>query len=107
MQVQSLASLSGLRIWCCHELWCRLQTQLGSCVAVTVVYASSFSSDWTPSLGTSICSRCSPKKTKDKKKKRKEPSILKDTGVLPRDMGGSLILLKISFIGVLIVVQWK
>ena len=22
--VQSLASLSGLRIWCCHELCCRL-----------------------------------------------------------------------------------
>ena len=21
--VQSLASFSGLRIWCCHELWCR------------------------------------------------------------------------------------
>ena len=24
-QVQSLASLSELRIWCCHELWCRSQ----------------------------------------------------------------------------------
>ena len=24
MQVQSLALLSGLRIWCCHELQCRL-----------------------------------------------------------------------------------
>ena len=24
LQVQSLASLSGLRIWCCHVLWCRL-----------------------------------------------------------------------------------
>ena len=23
MWVQSLASLSGLRIWCCRELWCR------------------------------------------------------------------------------------
>ena len=34
--VQSLASLSGLRIWRCHELWCRLQTWLGSCVAVAV-----------------------------------------------------------------------
>ena len=27
MQVRSLASLSGLRIWCCRELWCRLQFQ--------------------------------------------------------------------------------
>ena len=24
MQLQSLASLSGLRIWCCYEMWCRL-----------------------------------------------------------------------------------
>ena len=32
---QSLASLSGLRIWCCHELRYRLQTWLGSQVAAT------------------------------------------------------------------------
>ena len=25
MQVRFLAPLSGLRIWCCHELWCRTQ----------------------------------------------------------------------------------
>ena len=37
MQVQSLASLSELRIWHCHELWCRSQMQLGSSVAVAVV----------------------------------------------------------------------
>ena len=30
MHVQSLALLSGLRICHCHELWCRLQTQLRS-----------------------------------------------------------------------------
>ena len=24
----NLASLSGLRVWCCHELWCRSQMQL-------------------------------------------------------------------------------
>ena len=34
--VRSLASLSGLRIWHCRELWCRLQTRLGSCMAVAV-----------------------------------------------------------------------
>ena len=28
--VQSLALLNGLRIRHCHELWCKLQTQLGS-----------------------------------------------------------------------------
>ena len=37
MQVLPLASLSGLRIWSCCELWYRLQTWLGSHVAVAVV----------------------------------------------------------------------
>ena len=35
--VQSLASLSGLRIWCCHEVWYRSQRQLRSGVALAVV----------------------------------------------------------------------
>ena len=35
-RVWSLALLSGLRIQSCHELWCRLQTQLGSGVAVAL-----------------------------------------------------------------------
>ena len=41
MRIQglSLASLSGLRIWHCRELWCRLKVQLGSCVAVSVASA--------------------------------------------------------------------
>ena len=37
LQVQSLASLSGLRIQHCHELWCTLQMWLTSHVAVAVV----------------------------------------------------------------------
>ena len=32
LQVQSLASLSGLRIQHCCELWCRSLTWLGSCI---------------------------------------------------------------------------
>jgi len=36
MQVRSLASLSGLRIWFCHELRCRSRTWLTSRVAVIV-----------------------------------------------------------------------
>ena len=36
MWVQFLALLSELRIQCCCELWCRLQTQHGSGVAVAV-----------------------------------------------------------------------
>ena len=35
------------------ELWCRLQTQLRSSVAVAVAEAGGYSSDWTPRLGTS------------------------------------------------------
>ena len=67
MRVPSLASLSGLRIRPCLELWCRSQTQLGSGSDVAVAVASNYSSDWTPSLGPSICCNCSPKKTKNKK----------------------------------------
>ena len=36
LRVRSLALLSGLKIWCCRELWCRLQTQPGSGIAVAV-----------------------------------------------------------------------
>ena len=71
LQVQYLASLSGLRIQRCHDLWYRLQTCQGSgvAVAVAVVSAGSCSFDSTPSLGTSICHRRSPKKKKNKIKK--------------------------------------
>ena len=65
-RVRSLASLSGLRIRHCHELWGRSQTWLGSGVAVAVAQAGGYSSYSTPSLGTSICHRCSPKKQKKK-----------------------------------------
>ena len=37
LQVQSLASISELSIWHCHQLWCRLQTRLRCGVAVAVV----------------------------------------------------------------------
>ena len=69
-QVRSLALHSGLRIWRCPELWW-LQTQLGYCVAVAVVQASGYSSNLTPSLGNSICFKCSPKK-QEKERERKE-----------------------------------
>ena len=64
MWVQSLASISGLRIQRCRELWHRSQTRLGSRMAVAVVWAGGYSSYLTPSLGTSIYCRCSPKKKK-------------------------------------------
>ena len=42
---------------------------LGSHVAVAVVEASSYRSHSTPSLGSSICLRCGPKKTTNKQTK--------------------------------------
>ena len=57
-RVPSLASISGLGIWRCCELWCGSRTYLESHVAVTVavavVVAGSCSSDSTPSLGISM-----------------------------------------------------
>ena len=35
-QVQSLALLSGLRVWRCHKLWCRSKMRLRSYIAVAV-----------------------------------------------------------------------
>ena len=72
LRVQSLALLSGLRIWCCCELWCRSQMWLESCIAVDVPQADSYSSDLTPSLGTNlhmpqVQSPCPPPKKSKKK----------------------------------------
>ena len=72
MEVQSLISLSGLRIWHCRELWCRSQTQLGSQVAVAVAQASGYSSNLTPGLETSYAKGAAPKdRQTDRKKERK------------------------------------
>ena len=64
MRFHSLVSLSGLGIERCCELWCRQQTLLGSHIAVAV-QASSCSSNSAPSLRTSKCHKCSPKKKKN------------------------------------------
>ena len=70
LRVLSLALLGGLRNRHCPELWCRSKTRLGSWlgyqIAVAVVEASSYSSNWTPSLGTSMCRWCVSEKTKNK-----------------------------------------
>ena len=73
LQVRSLASLSGLRIRCCCELWCGSQKRLGSLVAVALAWAGGYSSNSTPSLGTSMCRGRGPIKwQKDQKKKKKK-----------------------------------
>ena len=65
---QDTGSIPGIAQWVkdqhCCKLWCRSQTQLESHVAVVVSQAGSCSSNLTPSLGTSICLGCGPKKTK-------------------------------------------
>ena len=64
VQVQSLASLSVLKIQRCCDLRYRSRSELGFgiavAVAVAVAVAGSCSLDSTPSLGTSICHRCVP-----------------------------------------------
>ena len=55
--------------------------QLGSGTAVAVAVAGSYSSNSTPSLGTSICGGCVPKKTKDEKKKKKDNHNLNSYGL--------------------------
>ena len=44
-------------------------------IAVALVWAGSYSSDWTPSRRTSMCYGCGPKKTKDQKKKKKSTTV--------------------------------
>uniref|UniRef100_A0A4X1TD05 Cystatin B n=2 Tax=Sus scrofa TaxID=9823 RepID=A0A4X1TD05_PIG len=56
----------GGGIWHCCDLWCGLQTWLGSRVAVAVGWASGRSSNSAPSLGPSVCRGCSPEKTKER-----------------------------------------
>ena len=58
MQVQSLVSLTGLRIQHCRELWFRSLTWPRSGVAMAV--AGSCGCNSNPSLGTSICCYVQP-----------------------------------------------
>ena len=69
MQVRSLASLSGLRILRYRELWCEVTD-------VTQIWHDcrcGCGSNSTPSLGTSICCRCSL----TRKKKQKQAAGLR------------------------------
>ena len=73
MQVRSLALFAGLRIWCCHELRCRSQEQLGSGVAVAVVRLADVAPiqplAWEPpyATGTGLKSKKNKKQKKTQK----------------------------------------
>ena len=54
---RSLASLNGLRIRHCCELWCRSQTQLRSCVVVAVAVASSCILAWEFPYATGVAQK--------------------------------------------------
>ena len=73
--VRCLAQHSGLGIWHCDELWCRSQTWLGTWIAAAVEQASGCRPDSTPSLGTSICLGCSPKKQNKTKQNNTQQKI--------------------------------
>ena len=75
--VRSLASLSGIRIQHCCELWCRLQRWLRCGIAVAMVWTSGYSSHWTPSMGTPYAAALD--KTKKKKKKKKKKTLPKNS----------------------------
>ena len=65
-EIQSLALVSGLRIWRCHEMCCRSWARLGSGVAVAVVCAGGYSSDsWELPYAAGVALR-------QKKKKKSE-----------------------------------
>ena len=61
--VRSLASLSGLRICCYHELWCKLQRRLGSAAAVALIGPLAWEHPY--AAGAAL------KRQKDKKKKKR------------------------------------
>ena len=70
MRVQSLASLSGLRIWRFRELWCRLQTWLRSGVAVATALIGPLV--WEPPYAEGA----TPEKAKRQKKKKANMEFL-------------------------------
>ena len=69
---EDAGSIPGLPQWIQNSREYRSQTWLGSGIAVAVAVAvvGSCCSDWTPSLGTSICHRCGCKRKKKKRNKR-------------------------------------
>ena len=67
-----LGLVQGWRICCVRGPWRRLQMWLGSHVAVAVAYAGSCSSDFIPSLGSSVpYAACATLKRKIKRRRQK------------------------------------
>ena len=71
LQVLSLASLSGLRIWRCRELWCRSQMRLRSGVAMALARPVA-TAPIQPLAWETPCHGCDPKKRQKTKKKKQQ-----------------------------------
>ena len=71
MWVLSLASLSGLRIRRCCELWCKLQMQLGSRIAVVWHRLAAVVLIQPPAWELPYAAGAALKKQKEKKKEKK------------------------------------
>ena len=69
---EDVDSISGLRIKCCREPWNSSQLWLGIRVAMALVWACSYSSDLSRSLGTSTCCGCGPKKARKQARKKED-----------------------------------
>ena len=73
MQIWSMALLNGLRIQCCRELWCRLQTRSDPALlwlqCRPVVIALIWPPAWEPPYSTGVALKSKKKKKKKKKKK--------------------------------------
>ena len=76
MQVQSLASLSGLRIQHFSELWCGLQMKLGLCPAMAVTKPAAAALiqllAWEPPFAECVALKKQKKKGRKKKEKNSE-----------------------------------
>ena len=69
-QVRSLALISGLRINAQGIAMSRgVGCRCGSDPVLLWLWSTQAGSNWIPSLGTSICLRCGPKKQKNNNKK--------------------------------------
>ena len=63
LQVRSLASLSGLKIWHGRELWCKSQMQLRSGIAVALAKARPIGPlAWEPPYATGVALEYTKKK---------------------------------------------
>ena len=76
--------ISGLAQWvkdlASPQAQHRLQMQIGSGVAMAVVWAGGYSSELTPNLETSICCRFSSETEREKKKKKTQTAAALVTG---------------------------